>query len=103
MKIKKKIKKKSGSKTEILRNLQAQPERLVSYKKNKCNFLLFRALMGYFQGWVRVQKLFQLVICTSAMCESPEDEILKGVEWNNHSGFAGRRSCIEWQAIPVTA
>ena len=33
MKIKKKIKKKSGSKTEILRNLQAQPERLVSYKK----------------------------------------------------------------------
>ena len=37
------------------------------------------------------------------MCESPDDEILKGVEWNDHSGFAGRRSCIEWQAIPVTA
>ena len=33
MKIKKKIKKKSGSKTEILRNLEAQPKRLVSYKK----------------------------------------------------------------------
>ena len=46
---------------------------------------------------------YETVICTSAMCESPEDEILKGVEWNNHSGFAGRRSCIEWQAIPVTA
>ena len=36
MKIKKKIKKKSGSKTEILRNPEAQPKRLVSYKKNKC-------------------------------------------------------------------
>ena len=36
MKIKKKIKKKSGSKTEILRNLEAQPERLVSYKKKEC-------------------------------------------------------------------
>ena len=36
MKIKKKIKKKSGSKTEILRNLEAQPKRLVSYKK-KCS------------------------------------------------------------------
>ena len=35
MKIKKKIKKKSGSKTEILRNLEAQPKRLVSYKKKK--------------------------------------------------------------------
>ena len=35
MKIKKKIKKKSGSKTEILRNPQAQPERLVSYKKKR--------------------------------------------------------------------
>ena len=34
MKIKKKIKKKSGSKTEILRNLEAQTKRLVSYKKN---------------------------------------------------------------------
>ena len=33
MKIKKKIKKKSGSKTEILRNCEAQPKRLVSYKK----------------------------------------------------------------------
>ena len=33
MKIKKKIKKKSGSKTEILRNLEAQPKQLVSYKK----------------------------------------------------------------------
>ena len=30
-----KIKKKSGSKTEILRNLEAQPTRLVSYKKKK--------------------------------------------------------------------
>ena len=37
MKIKKKIKKKSGSKTEILRNLEAQPKRLVSYKKKECN------------------------------------------------------------------
>ena len=36
MKIKKKIKKKSGSKTEILRNLEAQPKQLVSYKKKKC-------------------------------------------------------------------
>ena len=35
MKIKKKIKKKSGSKTEILRNIQAQPKRLVSYKKKR--------------------------------------------------------------------
>ena len=35
MKIKKKIKKKSGSKTEILRNLEAQPKRLDSYKKKK--------------------------------------------------------------------
>ena len=35
MKIKKKIKKKSGSKTEILRNLEAQPKRLVSYKKKR--------------------------------------------------------------------
>ena len=35
MKIKKKIKKKSGSKTEILINLEAQPKRLVSYKKKK--------------------------------------------------------------------
>ena len=33
MKIKKKIKKKSGSKTEILRNTEAQPKQLVSYKK----------------------------------------------------------------------
>ena len=40
MKIKKKIKKKSGSKTEILRNLEAQPKRLVSYKKKKeCTLL----------------------------------------------------------------
>ena len=38
MKIKKKIKKKSGSKTEILRNLEAQPKRLVSYKKKECIF-----------------------------------------------------------------
>ena len=30
-----KIKKKSGSKTEILRNLEAQPKQLVSYKKKK--------------------------------------------------------------------
>ena len=38
MKIKKKIKKKSGSKTEILRNPEAQPKRLVSYKKkNECS------------------------------------------------------------------
>ena len=37
MKIKKKIKKKSGSKTEILRNLEAQPKQLVSYKKKECN------------------------------------------------------------------
>ena len=36
MKIKKKIKKKSGSKTEILRNLEAHPKRLVSYKKKEC-------------------------------------------------------------------
>ena len=35
MKIKKKIKKKSGSKAENLRNLEAQPKPLVSYKKNK--------------------------------------------------------------------
>ena len=35
MKIKKKIKKKSSSKTEILRNLEAQPKRLDSYKKKK--------------------------------------------------------------------
>ena len=35
MKIKKKIKKKSGSKTEILRNTEAQPKQLVSYKKKK--------------------------------------------------------------------
>ena len=38
-----------------------------------------------------------------SMCESLEDETLKGVEWNYHSRFAGRRSCIEWQAIPVSA
>ena len=30
-----KIKKKSGSKTEILRNLEAQPKQLDSYKKEK--------------------------------------------------------------------
>ena len=36
MKIKKKIKKKSGSKTEILRNTEAQPKQLVSYKKKEC-------------------------------------------------------------------
>ena len=35
--------------------------------------------------------------------ETIENKSLKGAEWNNHSGFAGRRSCIEWQAIPVTA
>ena len=35
MKIKKKIKKKSGSKTEILRNLEAHPKRLVSYEKKR--------------------------------------------------------------------
>ena len=35
MKIKKKMKKKSGSKTEILRNLEAQPKQLVSYKKKR--------------------------------------------------------------------
>ena len=35
MKIKKKIKKKSGSKTEILRNIEAQPKQLVSYKKKR--------------------------------------------------------------------
>ena len=40
MKIKKKIKKESGSKTEILRNPEAQPKRLVSYKnKNEITFL----------------------------------------------------------------
>ena len=37
MKIKIKIKKKSGSKTEILRNLEAQPTRLVSYIKSVGN------------------------------------------------------------------
>ena len=36
MKIKKKNKKKSGSKIEILRNLEAQLTRLVSYKKKVC-------------------------------------------------------------------
>ena len=36
MKIKKKNKKKSGSKNEILRNPKAQPKRLVSYKKKEC-------------------------------------------------------------------
>ena len=36
-----KIKKKSGSKTEILRNLEAQPERLVSYKKKECMHFYF--------------------------------------------------------------
>ena len=40
MKIKKKIKKKSGSKTEILRNTEAQQKQLVSYKK-KCTQPLF--------------------------------------------------------------
>ena len=35
MKIKKKNKKKSGSKTEMLRNREAQPKRLVSYKKKR--------------------------------------------------------------------
>ena len=33
MKIKKKNKKKSGSENEILRNFEAQPKRLVSYKR----------------------------------------------------------------------
>ena len=33
-----KIKKKSGSKTETLRNLEAQPKRLVSYKKKGVGF-----------------------------------------------------------------
>ena len=42
MKIKKKIKKKSGSKTEILRNTEAQPKQLVSYKKKRVyNFVQF--------------------------------------------------------------
>ena len=41
MKIKKKIKKKSGSKTEILRNTEAQPKQLVSYKKKECSFYSF--------------------------------------------------------------
>ena len=35
-----KIKKKSGSKTEILRNCEAQPKRLVSYKIKKSDILL---------------------------------------------------------------
>ena len=35
MKFKKKNKKKSGSKTEMLRNIEAQPKRLVSYKKKR--------------------------------------------------------------------
>ena len=39
MKIKKKIKKKSGSKTEILRNTEAQPKQLVSYKKKECIYV----------------------------------------------------------------
>ena len=30
-----KIKKKSGSKAEIIRNLEAQPKQLVSYKKKR--------------------------------------------------------------------
>ena len=40
--IKGKNKKKSGSKTQILRNLEAQPERLVSYKK--------KSVFGHVEG-----------------------------------------------------
>ena len=34
-----KIKKKSGSKTENLRNLEAQPKQLVSYKKKRVYYI----------------------------------------------------------------
>ena len=40
MKFKKKIKKKSGSKAEIIRNFEAQSKRLVSYKKKECSLCL---------------------------------------------------------------
>ena len=59
MKIKKKIKKKSGSKTEILRNTEAQPKQLVSYKKKKECMLEFMmgpvAFVGDVGGALRVQ------------------------------------------------
>ena len=54
MKIKKKIKKKSGSKTEILRNTEAQPKQLVSYKKKECNRNLSKPPLfgsGFFKGY----------------------------------------------------
>ena len=60
MKIKKKIKKKSGSKTEILRNLEAQPEQLVSYKKKEC---ILKFTWAVWQ--LNIQLNYIVVICYS--------------------------------------
>ena len=65
MKIKKKIKKKSGSKTEILRNVEAQPKRLVSYKKKQKKTVYLLAFSHKILGGGGIRKTCNLNILVS--------------------------------------